>query len=42
MGKIICSYGSEVEHFLGKEEVMGSIPIMSSRIKVLEIATTMT
>ncbi len=26
------SYGSEVEHFLGKEEVEGSIPSMSSII----------
>ena len=24
------SYGSEVEHFLGKEEVAGSSPAMSS------------
>ena len=34
MSKIICSYGSGVEHFLGKEEVVGSSPTMSS-IKVL-------
>ncbi len=27
----LSSYGSEVEHFLGKEEVEGSIPSMSSR-----------
>ncbi len=33
----VCSYGSEVEHFLGKEEVEGSSPSMSSislKIKV--------
>ena len=27
----LCSYGSGVEHFLGKEEVVGSSPTMSSR-----------
>ena len=27
---ILRSYGSEVEHFLGKEEVAGSSPAMSS------------
>ena len=29
---ILRSYGSEVEHFLGKEEVAGSIPAMSSMV----------
>ncbi len=27
-----CPYSSGVEHFLGKEEVIGSIPIMGSRL----------
>ena len=29
---ILRSYGSEVEHFLGKEEVAGSSPAMSSMV----------
>ena len=30
MPRVWRSYGSEVEHFLGKEEVAGSSPAMSS------------
>ena len=28
----LCSYGSEVEHFLGKEEVPGSNPGIGSSV----------
>jgi hypothetical protein len=30
ISKGLCSYSSAVEHFLGKEEVTGSSPVMSS------------
>ena len=32
MKEKLRSYSSGVEHFLGKEEVIGSIPIMSSSL----------
>ena len=35
--QVTCSCSSGVEHFLGKEEVVGSIPAKSSIFKPLEI-----
>ena len=33
--EVIAHIAQSVEHFLGKEEVIGSIPIMGSRLQQL-------
>ncbi len=37
LDKFVAHIAQSVEHFLGKEEVTGSNPVMGSRVKILKL-----